>query len=249
MEMTAAGPLRRPAEHHSDALVDAQTDAGIWSRGDPEHARADEHARHGPDDIIPLLAYLAAGYLAREGPERFDDGLRLDGVLMLSGTEPAERIIKMGEQELRIVLTVVLMQKKTRQFRDFPFFRIVRQRGRLHPGTPLSALPVAIPHAPVGPFPGPPCRSPSPKEMTSRQPSQTAAPMRAKQAGPDVHIHHKPKTGNFELCGWYSLSPCMAIVPSLPQGLRARSPARNCGHPAFPAPRPFPFCGCPASAR
>lgn len=102
--MTAAGPLRRPAKNRGDALVNAQADAGIRNSGDPEHARTNEQVRHGPDDVIVLFAYLAAGHPACEGPERPDDGRRIDGVLMLPGTEPAEGIVKMGEQELRIVL-------------------------------------------------------------------------------------------------------------------------------------------------
>ena len=158
MEMTAAGPLRRPAKNRGDALVNAQADAGIRNSGDPEHARTDEQVRHGPDDVIVLFAYLAAGHPACEGPERPDDGRRIDGVLMLPGTEPAEGIVKMGEQELRIVLAVVLMQKKTRQFRDLPLLRIVCQRGMRHPCTPLSSLPVAIPHARGPQAPVPPCR-------------------------------------------------------------------------------------------
>ena len=156
--MTAAGPLRRPAENRGDALVNAQADAGIRNCGDPEHARTDEQVRHGPDDIILLFAYLAAGHPACKGPERPDDSRRIDGILMLSGTEPAEGIVKMGEQELRIVLAVVLMQKKTRQFRNLPLLRIVCQRGMRHPCTPLSSLPVAIPHARGPQAPVPPCR-------------------------------------------------------------------------------------------
>ena len=145
--MTAAGPLRRPAENGRDALVDAQADAGIRSGGDPEHARTDEQVRHGLDDVVLLFAYLATGHLARECPERPDDGRRIDGILMLPGTEPAEGIVKVGEQELRIVLAVVLMQKKTRQFRDFLFFRIVCQRGMLHRAPPCLHSPMR-PRAP-----------------------------------------------------------------------------------------------------
>ena len=72
VEMTAAGPLRRPAKNRGDALVNAQADAGIRNSGDPEHARTDEQVRHGPDDVIVLFAYLAAGHPACEGPERPD---------------------------------------------------------------------------------------------------------------------------------------------------------------------------------
>lgn len=104
VEMTAAGPLRRPAENGRDALVHTQADAGIRSGGDPEHARTDEQVRHGLDDVVLLFAYLATRHLARECPERPDDGRRIDGILMLPGTEPAEGIVKVGEQELRIVL-------------------------------------------------------------------------------------------------------------------------------------------------
>ena len=191
VEMTAAGPLRRPAENRGDALVNAQADAGIRNSGDPEHARTDEQVRHGPDDVIVLFAYLAAGHPACEGPERPDDGRRIDGVLMLSGTEPAEGIVKMGEQELRIVLAVVLMQKKTRQFRDLPLLRIVCQRGMRHPCTPLSSLPVAPPMRAGLRLRSRHAGSSFRKAMTGTAAApHAAAPMRAKQTGLDAQTHH-----------------------------------------------------------
>ena len=246
VEMAAAGALRCPAENSGDALACAQADAGIRRGGDPEPARADEHFRHGPDDVILLFADLAPGHPACEGSERPDDGGRIGGILMFPGTEPAEHIIKAGEQELRIVLAIVPVQEKTCQFYDLPFLRIICQRGMLHLCPPCAAIPEAAPlrSRPLFPGPAPP--------KTTQDRGRSAICARAREAA---------RSGFWHCAGWsrqasnapsvcYPLSPRKARALCLLQGPEAAWLLRACGPSAlFAAPHPSFVSGCPVSAR
>ena len=109
VDVAAAQPPVRPAEHSGDALVHPQADAGGGVGGDPHPAGAQPGVRPQGQGAVGLTGDVAPGHLAGKPAEDLRHGVQPRRVLVFRRAQPHNVPVHQRDDGLHIVFAVVLV--------------------------------------------------------------------------------------------------------------------------------------------